>query len=289
MFAETGEDPTRLSIALDAEADATLGFPTDDPLREGQIISEEIDATVQGYRAQVNHSILVGGTKTLGYDYYRTAMETAIKLFHECVTFIVPGKTTCGQLVDYYAKLAEKFGAEDRSGVVLHSSGIANLSRPRLGPANSRGLGHYHRSGNDLRLQARDPHETKRAFGYRKGEPNCSDRRTSLGQCQRRRSPRQPRSETSDHRELTCSRVRKNCSVTELLEHFISELCRGSADVDDFVFEMVSYTVIFGDGHHVLSGIHALRPHPFGVASRRRIACSSPWHKILDLPYSKTS
>lgn len=28
---------------------------------------------------------------------------------------------------------------EDRSHVVLHSSGIGNLSRPRLGPANSRG------------------------------------------------------------------------------------------------------------------------------------------------------
>ena len=138
MFAETGEDPTRLSIALDAEANTTLGAPTDDPLKEGQIINEEIDATVQGYRGQVNHSIFVGGAKTAGYDYYRAAVETAIKLFHECVAFIVPGKTTCGQFVDYYAKLTEKLGAEDRSGVVLHSSGIANLSRPRLGPANSR-------------------------------------------------------------------------------------------------------------------------------------------------------
>jgi len=139
MFAETGEDPTRLSIALDAEANATLGAPTDDPLKEGQIISEEIDATVQGYRAQVNHSIFVGGTKTPGYQYYRAAMETAIKLHQECIAFIVPGKTTCGELVDYYAALVEKFAADDRSGVVLHSSGIANLSRPRLGPANSRG------------------------------------------------------------------------------------------------------------------------------------------------------
>ncbi len=138
MFAETGEDPTRLSIALDAEANSTLGAPTDDPLRQGQIVSEEIDATVQGYRAQVNHSIFVGGPKTPGYDYYRAAMETAIKLFHECLASIVPGKTTCGQLVDYYEKLADKFNAEDRSGVVLHSSGIGNLSRPRLGPANSR-------------------------------------------------------------------------------------------------------------------------------------------------------
>ena len=138
MFAETGEDPTRLSIALDVEANATLGAPTDDGLKEGQIISEEIDATVQGYRAQVNHSIFVGNMKTPGYGYYRAAMETAIKLFHECMAFIVPGKTTCGELVDHYAKLAEKLDAEDRSGVVLHSSGIANLSRPRLGPANSR-------------------------------------------------------------------------------------------------------------------------------------------------------
>jgi len=139
MFSETGEDPTRLSIALDAEGNTTLGAPTDDPLKEGQIISEEIDATVQGYRGQVNHSIFVGSQKTPGYDYYRTAMETAIKLFHECVASVVPGKTTCGELVDYYAQLAEKLGAEDRSGVVLHSSGIANLSRPRLGAANSRG------------------------------------------------------------------------------------------------------------------------------------------------------
>jgi Xaa-Pro aminopeptidase len=139
MFAATGEDPTRLSIALDAEGNTTLGAPTDDPLKAGQIITEEIDATVQGYRGQVNHSIFVGGSKTPGYDYYRSAMDAAIKLFHDCMASIVPGKTTCGELVDFYAKLAEKFNAEDRSGVVLHSSGIANLSRPRLGPANSRG------------------------------------------------------------------------------------------------------------------------------------------------------
>lgn len=138
MFAETGEDPTRLSIALDAEANATLGAPTDDPLKEGQIISEEIDATVQGYRAQVNHSIFVGSSKTPEYDYYRLGMETAIKIFFESLAFVVPGKTTCGQLVDHYAQLVQKYNVEDRSGVVLHSSGIANLSRPRLGPTNSR-------------------------------------------------------------------------------------------------------------------------------------------------------
>jgi Xaa-Pro aminopeptidase len=139
MLAETGEDPTRLSIALDGEANSTLGAPTDDPLKDGQIVSQEIDATTQGYRAQVNHSIFTGGPKTPGYDYYHAAMETALKIYHECVASIVPGKTTCGELADRYAALVEKLSAEDRSGVVLHSSGIGNLSRPRLGPANSRG------------------------------------------------------------------------------------------------------------------------------------------------------
>ena len=139
MFAETGEDPTRLSIALDQASNATLGAPVDDPLKAGQIISQEIDATVQGYRAQVNHSIFVGGPSTPGYSYYKTAMDVAIKVLQDSIAFIVPGKTTCGQLVDHYAAIVEKLNADDRSGVVLHSSGISNLSRPRLGPTNSRG------------------------------------------------------------------------------------------------------------------------------------------------------
>jgi Xaa-Pro aminopeptidase len=139
MFAETGEDPIRLSIALDEPSNSTLGAPVGDPLQPGQIISQEIDASVQGYRAQVNHSIFVGGAQTPGFNYYKTAMEVAIKVLHDSMAFVVPGKTTCGQLVDHYAALVEKANAEDRSGVVLHSSGISNLSRPRLGPSNSRG------------------------------------------------------------------------------------------------------------------------------------------------------
>jgi Xaa-Pro aminopeptidase len=139
IFSETGEDPTRLSISLDEASNSTLGAPVDDLLKAGQIISQEIDATVQGYRAQVNHSIFVGGPSTPGYNYYKSAMDAAIKVLHESIAFIVPGKTTCGQLVDHYAALVEKSSAEDRSGVVFHGSGISNLSRPRLGPSNSRG------------------------------------------------------------------------------------------------------------------------------------------------------
>ncbi len=60
MFAETGEHPTRLSIAFDQAADRTLALPVGDPFREGLIVNEEIGATVQGYQAQVNHSLFIG-------------------------------------------------------------------------------------------------------------------------------------------------------------------------------------------------------------------------------------
>ncbi|MBM4296869.1 MAG: M24 family metallopeptidase [Deltaproteobacteria bacterium] len=144
MFAETGEDPIRLSISLDEASNSTLGAPVDDPLKPGQIISQEIDASAQGYRAQVNHSIFVGGPSTPGFSYYKAAMEAAIGILQESLAFVIPGKTTCGQLVDHYAALVSKANADDRSGVVLHGSGISNLSRPRLGPSNSRGDADIH-------------------------------------------------------------------------------------------------------------------------------------------------
>lgn len=141
MFLETGEDPTRLSISLDRASNSTLGAPTSDPVKEGQIVSQEIDATAQGYRAQVNHSFFVGTPRTPGYDYYAETMKVCVDAFLDGLAFIVPGKTTCGELVDHYAAFVEKSTAEDQSGVVLHSSGIGNLSRPRLGPSNSKADG----------------------------------------------------------------------------------------------------------------------------------------------------
>jgi Xaa-Pro aminopeptidase len=137
MFARTGEDPSRVSISLDQPGNSTLGEPVADPVRVGQIITEELDATVQGYRAQVNHSIFIGGPATPGYDYYRAAVEIAATLIQEAPSWVVPGKTTCGDFVKRYMARVEELGAEDSSGVVLHSSGIGNLTRPRLGAKNS--------------------------------------------------------------------------------------------------------------------------------------------------------
>jgi len=134
MLLKTGEEPDRLSITLNERANVTLGAPTGDPLDNGHIISEEIEAKVQGYSAQVNHSIFVGNKNTPGFDYYETTMKTAIHLFEDAVQFINgnPGLTT-GALLSHYAAEAAASGAET-TGVVLHSDGIGNLSRPRLGP-----------------------------------------------------------------------------------------------------------------------------------------------------------
>lgn len=134
MFEETGEPPTRLSIGLDIPGNATFGAPTADRLREGQIISQEISARVQGYGAQVNHSIFVGSRRTRGYRYYETAARVAIQGIEDAIDFINRNSgSTTGDLIADYADRAEARGAERPSGVVVHTDGIGSLSRPRLG------------------------------------------------------------------------------------------------------------------------------------------------------------
>ena len=123
--------------ASDSPGNSTIGEPTPDALKVGQILNEEIDATVQGYRAQVNHAVFVGGPSTPGYDYYRAGFDIVAKLLNETPSTIVPGKTTLGEFCKRYADRVEEMGAEDVSGVMLHSSGIGNLSRPRVGPKSA--------------------------------------------------------------------------------------------------------------------------------------------------------
>lgn len=135
MLLETSEDPDRLSIALDARANTTLGAPTADRLERGQIVSQEIEATVQGYGAQINHSFFVGARGTAGYHYYNTAMQVAIRLFWDAVAFISahPNLTT-GDLLTHYMARVDELGAEDSGGVLIHTGGIGNLARPRVSP-----------------------------------------------------------------------------------------------------------------------------------------------------------
>ncbi|MBI2985200.1 MAG: M24 family metallopeptidase [Deltaproteobacteria bacterium] len=129
----TGELPTRLSMALDRPGNSTLGAPTQDPVRPGRILSEEIAANCQGYRAQINHSLFIGAKTVAGFDYYAKALEVAIKIFELLVDSIRPGKTTTKELIDRYVEAGTELGVESLGGVVIHSSGIGN-QRPRVGP-----------------------------------------------------------------------------------------------------------------------------------------------------------
>lgn len=135
LFLGTGELPTRLSMALDRGGNTTLGAPTSDPVKEGQILSEDIAADHQGYRAQINHSLFIGSPRTAGFEYYRKGMEAAIQVFYGSVSAIRPGKTTTGELMSRCVELTREQGAEPPGGVLLHSSGIGS-QRPRVGPPN---------------------------------------------------------------------------------------------------------------------------------------------------------
>jgi Xaa-Pro dipeptidase len=133
LLLATGELPTRLSMALDRGGNSTLGTPTADLVEEGQILSEEIAANYQGYRAQINQSLFIGSAATPGFAYYKSAMDAAIKIFFGVVAAIRPGKITTGELMARYVELAKDVGAEPPGGVLLHSSGMGS-QRPRVGP-----------------------------------------------------------------------------------------------------------------------------------------------------------
>ena len=133
LLLATGELPTRLSMALDRGGNSTLGTPTADLVEEGQILSEEIAANYQSYRAQINQSLFIGSAATPGFAYYKSAMDAAIKIFFGVVAAIRPGKITTGELMARYVELAKDVGAEPPGGVLLHSSGMGS-QRPRVGP-----------------------------------------------------------------------------------------------------------------------------------------------------------
>ncbi|HWP58657.1 MAG TPA: M24 family metallopeptidase [Candidatus Acidoferrales bacterium] len=139
LFLATGELPTRLSMALDRGGNSTLGTPTSDAVLPGQILSEEIAANCQGYRAQINHSLFIGNEGLAGFDYYKKTLEVSVQLFHAVADAIRPGKTTTGDLIKRYAEAGNELGVDSLGGVIIHSSGIGN-QRPRVGPITKHDL-----------------------------------------------------------------------------------------------------------------------------------------------------
>lgn len=134
MTRATGHWPARLSVTFDGSANATLGTAIPDRIEAGSLCSQEICARLQGYRAQCNHTIQVGSP---GPADYADAMLKTIEVYNEMVARLRPGQTV-RELCEYYVGLCQVRGAEDSSGVVVHTNGLGN-DYPRMGPRMMRG------------------------------------------------------------------------------------------------------------------------------------------------------
>ncbi len=129
LISHTADYPARLSLGSNnrtANASNSMGLPI--AMQDGGVLSQEIDARLQGYRAQCNHSILIGKKNA---DVYSEAMKIAVECFHGIVEWVKPGKTI-GGLLDEFVRIAERRGAK-AGGVVVHTNGLGS-DRPRVGP-----------------------------------------------------------------------------------------------------------------------------------------------------------
>ncbi len=137
MWAGTGDDIVRCSIGLDGGGNATIGDPTDTPVRVGQICNQEISSSCQGYGVQINHAFFVGTSSTPGYEYYRAAIEVLVKVHERALAFIQPGRTTYGDFQKHNEDVFQELGHRG-SGTNTHGGGIGFLSRPRQSPEDNR-------------------------------------------------------------------------------------------------------------------------------------------------------
>jgi Xaa-Pro aminopeptidase len=131
MYTRNGEDFNRLSIGLDEGGNQTLGEPVVDPIRMGQLCTQEISSGYQGYGCQINHTFFIGRPDMPGYDYYARAIEVLNDIHERAMGFIEPGETTYGQLIERLHELYREHDVEG-GGVTVHSGGIGRV-RPRLG------------------------------------------------------------------------------------------------------------------------------------------------------------
>jgi Xaa-Pro aminopeptidase len=125
----TADYPARLSLGSNggpSNASNTMGLPI--VMEDGGVLSQEIDARLQGYRAQSNHSILVGSRNR---EAYFEAMEATCATFLHLVDWLHPG-VTVGDLLDELVRTAEGRGGKG-GGVTVHTNGLG-ADRPRVGP-----------------------------------------------------------------------------------------------------------------------------------------------------------
>jgi Xaa-Pro aminopeptidase len=128
MTGATGERPSRLAIRAGDEANTSGGEPLNEVLQAGQIMNQEIGASVLGYMAQVNQSICIGGPPPADW---KDAATYCIELLEEMIDWIQPGKRYI-DLCQLYADRAKARSPElSPTWVLLHTCGLGDS--PRMG------------------------------------------------------------------------------------------------------------------------------------------------------------
>ncbi len=123
----TGEQPSRLAVRAGYEANTSTGGPMFEVLKAGQVMNQEIGASVLGYMAQVNHSICIGQPPPEDWE---TAAQYCRDVFYELVDWIQPGKLLM-DLCRLYVEKASARGDEPYLGVLVHTCGFGD--GPRMG------------------------------------------------------------------------------------------------------------------------------------------------------------
>jgi Xaa-Pro aminopeptidase len=141
MVQASGERPWRLSISTRGSGNASFGFPLDDVFRAGQILGQECSGSVLGYGSQVNHSVLLGSPAPPDWA---SAGQYCLDLFQTLLDRVAPGKSI-KEFCDFCGDKLKARGVAKPGGVLIHSSGLADL--PRCGPGRMEG-------GDDLLFQA---------------------------------------------------------------------------------------------------------------------------------------
>lgn len=137
----SGERPWRLSISTRGSGNASFGFPLEDVFRAGQILGQECSGSVLGYGSQVNHSVLLGSPAPADWA---SAGQYSLDLFQTLLDRVAPGKSI-KEFCDFCGEKLKARGVAKPGGVLIHSSGLADL--PRCGPGRMEG-------GDDLVFQA---------------------------------------------------------------------------------------------------------------------------------------
>lgn len=128
----TGEAPGRVSLRAGAEGNTAEGQPLDEVMRTGEILSEEISASVLGYNSQVNQAVCVGPPEPAAW---RSTFDYNLDLFHALLDWARPGRTFADYSAFYKQKIDERtaaVGGEGYFGVVFHTGGALG-DGPRMG------------------------------------------------------------------------------------------------------------------------------------------------------------